>query len=247
MEKNRKDENSEDKNKSLKKIDEFQLALPSTEGDFREQLEAFASFLLFKTEWDKQDNVIKEINIIHDVPLICHVEFCPYAAKCDVLPNLSDAEKEELRETNCRSERIYGIKHFASLVKDLSIRPADSIDVQNVADLVRLFILKRRIDWQISIDGMIEREEYIADNKGTVLTRRDSHPLLKEYERINKQIISLSKQLMASRRDRLTIAKELNPSSKLISLFNKNIPPTPRQVEAETVDAEFKTEESETK
>jgi hypothetical protein len=216
---------------------EQRLLTTVDEDEFVQALEELASLLLFDTDWSKHSQSLKHLDIIHDVPLVCKVEFCPYASKCDVLPHLTDSEREQLRDTPCRSERMFALRQFVAFVRDLSIRPSDAIDVQNVADLVRLSILKRRIDWQISMDGMIEYEKYVADNKGTVFTKRDSHPLLKEYERVNKQIASLAKQLVASRRDRITLAKDLNTTSKIKELFlrNKDRLPEPTNV----VDVEF--------
>lgn len=201
--------------------------LTGFEEDFELLLDMAIREHLDDTEWRSVEESIKKVAfILEDLPLICQVDDCPYARKCDVLARMPDpAKREKLRGTLCRSEMIFMARQFVYLVRDLKIPPSAASDILNVIDLVRNLVLKRRIDWHIALEGMLEDVPAAVSPDGTIYTRRVPHPLIVVAETLQKQINVLYKQLMASRRDRLTLVKEMRKDVELLKRIFTILPP----------------------
>ena len=193
----------------------FELSKEFNDEEFSKALLQLGETLLFDTDWHnnivRNSKIIANTGLLQDIPLICRAEKCPYAAKCPVLQQMSDQKViDSLKGTNCRVDRIFGLKQFVSLVKNLNIDPGQTVDILNVASYVRLLMLKRRMDWDIAIEGLRYDEIAAVDQRtGSVYHKSVDNPLIKAAGSLDKQIEAQQKLLVASRKDKMNAASQL--------------------------------------
>jgi len=217
----------------------FNIAAPATDEEFDDALGTVMQYLLFGSKWDPvaitDKRVLSKIPIIQDIPLRCEVRDCPYAAKCPLLRKARPQEEAGLMGTDCRADKLYAAELFSTLIQDLEVGPENTVDLINVASLVRLMVIQRRIDWAIALDGIELREVSAIDQRsGQAYLKLTSHPLLKEMERLQKQISVLQTQLMANRKERLNYAASIGKGGDLIkNLLTTKLNPTIELVEEE--------------
>jgi len=205
----------------------FNLAAPITEEEFTDALQKLGTYMLFGTSWDptKQVRIPKKIPIISDVPMYCMGHNCKYAQLCPVIAIMKEKDVGSMIGSQCRADRILGVQHFTSLVKDLNIEPNQTVDIINVANLVRWMIYRRRVDWQIALEGLTVLAAVDVDRKtNEKFGEIKEHPLLKTAERIDSMIDKAQKSLVASRKDRLQAAAQFGKEKEaLLSIFNFNV------------------------
>ncbi len=205
----------------------FSIVAPITEDEFDDSLWNLATFMLFNTKWDPSNKVKipKKLPVISDMPMICNTKKCHYASVCPTLKAMDPSNYHILEGTRCREEKYLGIQHFTTLVKDLNIEPGQAVDILDVANLVRLYIYRRRIDWDIAVEGMtIEAVNAIDHKTKKAFGEMKEHPLLKVANAIDKQIDSTKKSLIASRKDRLTMAAQFGgDKEQLKKLFTSQL------------------------
>lgn len=226
------------------------ITKPVSEEEFEDAIDLLTQTLLFDTPWKdlllENPKHRRTIPIITDIPLVCKATDCAYAAKCPIMKALSkDADKLKFIGTECRADKIYAIQQFTSLAKELDVKPEQTNDIISIASIVRLLILKRRIDWSLAIDGIVTKEPGAIDQKsGTVYYKLAAHPLLKVSADIEKQISQVQKQLMADRQERAKLAASLgNRGSDLLkALFTGKVNALPAST---PIEAEFIMEEDE--
>lgn len=225
----------------VKQATTFNFYDPVTEAEFEDAIDILAQYLLFETGWESilsgSPKMRRKIPIIYDVPLICRADECPYASQCPIFNAMEKRETLKLIGTKCRADKIYATEMFSSFVKDLEIDPSQTNDVIGVANMVRLLILKRRVDWQIARDGLLEREPSAVDPKtGQVYFKSVVHPLLKHSESLEKQLASAQKQLMADRQTRAALAASTKSNLSILKeLFSGNL----KALQPNTIEAEF--------
>lgn len=235
------------KNEIAVRAEAFDHASTMTDEEFDEGLEALAQFMLFGTKFDgiavKNKKALKSLPTLNDLPLICAGLECKYAPVCQVIKNKSDSFIQDLIGKPCRDERFFAIDLFAKLVKEMAVGPENTIDLMTTATLVRYYLQKRRIDRIMQIDDLqIEEPAVIDQRTGNVYWKKVIHPLHPQSLMLEKQIESLLKQLVASRKDRLNAAAVLGKGQNLLEkLLTGDLFPDNR----DAIDAEFDEEEDE--
>lgn len=214
---------------------------PITEEEFESALDILVQFLLFGTKWEnlvlENPKIRKKIPVINDMPLICKANDCEYASKCPILKHLKkDQDRAALIGTECRADKIFAIEQLTAFVKELQIEPDQTTDILNVANLIGKLIVKRRIDWQLAISGLTEREVSAIDQRtGQVYHKTSANPLFKVSEGLEKQITTLQKQLVADRQARTSLATTGKGVDILKQLFSGNF----KALEESAIEAEF--------
>lgn len=215
----------------------FSLSHPCTDEEFEDSIQAVGSMLLFGTRWDAEGGSIKKVPIVTDMPMLCKVRGCPFYELCDVMRALKDSpeEQDKLFDTLCRSDRLLGVQQFADLVRDLDIAPTQTVDLLGVANIVRWLIYRRRLDRQMALEGNMIGTPVILDRKtGELVYDRKAHPLLREAERVDKMIDNAMKGLVASRKDRMSLAKDIKKSKDVLrDLFTGGLFKDPDAQDAE--------------
>ena len=200
----------------------FDLQAPVSDEEFDDAIHALATFLLFKTKWDPKhgSKLPKRLPIVGDVPLICKGHDCTFAAVCPVIKNMSFKDVDKLEGTQCRADKLLGVQYFTDIIRDLDIQPGQSIDLINAANLVRWLIYRRRIDWQLALEGLtIDAVIGLDRETGLPLGEKKNHPLYKAQQETDRMIDAAQKSLVASRHDRLKLATQFGKESDVVKLL----------------------------
>lgn len=198
---------------NLVPADEF-VGLATTE-ELPDVLVSLAQRLLFGTAWEtvaKNDPVamLRRLDFLTDLPLVCRTEDCPYYAKCPIMRALPKERQVELQGQDCRYEKLYGIETFADWVRTLNLEPHDTPDILSVTKLIRNLIYLKRIDMQIAVEMMTvwEPRGYDKASQQTI-EAFVAHPLLHVKERLEKQIDTIMSNLMVTRDKRFEQAERM--------------------------------------
>lgn len=137
------------------------------------------------------------LGIYEKLPMICKAEKCYWASMCPTANTNPPFLFEGLR---CPLEIIEIFKSFASYVHELGIEPDDYVDLQMVADLVRMDLQLSRIDQEIQIAGMTTDQVVgIVQNQGTAIKDRLVNPLLDKQMKLRSDRTKAYKELIATR------------------------------------------------
>jgi hypothetical protein len=203
-----------------KKGREFDLTAPVSEEEFDDAIQALGSYLLFNTNWDISFSagLPKSLPVISSVPMLCKADDCPYHEICPVMKAIGNdwALKDSIRGTKCRVEKEFAVRAFASVATDLDVKPEQTIDLLNTANLIRLMVYRQRLDWDLSINGLSIDPVTIIDSQDNVYREKKANPLLREIERVENLIDKAQKSLVASRKDRLSMAAALGKSEDVL-------------------------------
>lgn len=185
----------------------FSISNPRSAADFDTAVDYLCAMLLFGTLWEaeliKNPALRRTLPGLQHMPLTCHTRECPYAAVCPVLKDMPEERWQELEGTQCRADVVYSTKLFTDQIQSLDIGPQHSNDIISVSNLVRYMLIQRRLDWELSLNGMTDkRVDAINPLTGEVHYKRPPSEILREMERVNKQIILIQNSLASTRRDR---------------------------------------------
>lgn len=206
-------------------LDFYLETLDLDEIDYDEALVEFLILLLKDTKWHNVIRTRKDISripVIHEIASTCYGEMCRYAPKCPVLKALKRDGKtdEAIKNTDCRVDKVQAIRIFSQLIRDLNIGADETMDLLSAVSLVRLYIIRRRIDWIYAIDGQDQDVvSSIAQRSERPYYKKEANPLMAEADKIEKQIANIYSQLMASRKDRAQLMMQLGGKGDLAELF----------------------------
>lgn len=202
--------------KTLKTLlDSYNMNSAISEEEFDSAIGILCQYLLFDTSWEGYlDKFKQKIPILKDMPMLCKAHDCPYYSLCPVMRSIPKADHSKLLGTECRADKLYGAQMFTDIINELGILPENTTDIINVASLVRNLILRRRMDWDFAIEGIIQQEPGVIDQRtGQVYWKRVVNPLLKASEALDKQIAQLQKQLLADRQAKVSAAASFGGSN----------------------------------
>lgn len=212
------------------RVQTFDLAKPISEQEFDTALDWLFNFLLFDVKsWQgeliKDPQLRRDLPILESFPLYCKGRGrprdpenpddrgepgCRYFKVCPVMRRLSEAEQDSLVGTPCRVDKHEGVRNFTAQVRELGITPDETSAIIQVAQLVRLLVLQRRIDWEFALNDIVYKEiATFNPQTGAPAYERRVNQLMKESRGIETQISRLQSQLLATRKDRAQIAQGL--------------------------------------
>lgn len=173
-----------------------------------------------ENSWSKDSTQV--LPVLSTLPMICETDDCPYAPVCPVLRALANKEEEKkaLYGQPCRVDFEEARLYFGMFVRSLEIKPDDAFDVLTVANLVRLHILRRRCDWELSVFGMSSDViQSIHQASGKPYYKRSANEILREASEIDKKILLINSQLVASRKDKAQAAAQLVKNKGILDLL----------------------------
>jgi hypothetical protein len=175
-------------------------------------------------EW-KEEN-LRVIPILDTIPMVCRGDKCPYAHVCPVMRALEGKpdEKTALLDKPCRVDRQEAASIFSRMVRQLEIKPHETVDLLTVAAYVRCMIFLRRVDWEFSIYGMSQEVVSVVAQAGKdskPYLKREANALMRDRAQFVKERSELEKQLMATRKDRFEMAKALGRHDDLQQSLTK--------------------------
>lgn len=204
----------------------LELAPELNSDEYNIGLIAMLQQALEETAWENRISDPKHLRLIPGytaVPMICKTNDCPFAEYCPIMRELSenfnaDEIKSELYGNDCRVDQLEAALMFAGLIKDLEIKPENTIDLMTVTSLVTNAILLRRIGWSININGVMISQVAAVTPDGFAHYNKIANSLLKERKIVQDQIDSLIKQLAASREEKIKAgSKDLDDLRSFIS------------------------------
>jgi hypothetical protein len=171
---------------------------------------------------------------------------CRYYAVCPIMRKLKPEEQDQLIGESCRVDLAESVKIFTGQIRDLNVAPHETSSILTVAQITRLFILQRRIDWELALYDLVY-DEVSGFNPitGMEAKERKTNQLLKDSKDITAQISKLQSQLLATRKDKIGAIGVLGNSAQNEALSNllgtairKELQSSPQKSQ-DIIDAEF--------
>jgi hypothetical protein len=209
----------EDKASIIAVATAFDIVSPITNEEFETQLAQLGMYLLMGTPWRMPESrkLVSSLPVLKHIPLRCHAEDCKYAESCPIIQSMNESQLKEIRGTQCRVDRQFAIESFTALIRDLDIRPDQTIDLMGAANAVRWMVIRNRIDMQLAQEGVtIDSISTINQKTGEVYGEMKAHPLMKEAAQVDKMIDQALKSLVATRKDRLNMAINLGQEKQAL-------------------------------
>lgn len=137
------------------------------------------------------------LGLYKNLPMICQASGCHYASQCPTAPDFM------FKGRPCPLEVVQSFRLFVGYVREMDIRPNDSVDLDLIGELVRIQIQIQRIDQQLQAHGMlVDSVGGIAQQKGTAIFEKAQHPLLTHQSRLRDDRNRIHKSLIASRSEK---------------------------------------------
>lgn len=242
----------------------FELARPVTEEEFDQALDWVFNYLMFDvTTWQgeliQDPQLRRELPMLSSIPLYCRgrgepevrdgeptgkfKNGCRYYNVCPVMRKLKLKDQEELVGTPCRVDQYEGVKNFSAQAKEMHLTPGDMSSIITVAQITRLLIQLRRIDWELALHDIAYTEIAGFSPQGAPAYEKRVNQLGRESRAIETQISRLQSQMMATRKDRATLAgsfkQDNNPMLNLFKAAVKEDMRREQEAAGEIKDAEF--------
>lgn len=167
---------------------------------------------------------------------------CRYYEMCPIMRKLEPEQQEELLGKPCRVDQHEGVRLFSAQVKELNISPHETASIIQVAQLVRLLILQRRIDWELAYyDLAYDEVTTINPVTGAKIYQRQVNQLIKEGRAIENSINKLQSQLLATRKDRAQMLQGLRQpeENSLRNILKEALKKEPQKDRENIIEAEF--------
>jgi hypothetical protein len=110
------------------------------------------------------------------------------------------------------------------MVRQLEIKPFETVDLLTVAAYARCLIFLRRCDWELAVYGMSQEVVSVVAQAGKdskPYLKREANAILRDRAQFTKERTELEKQLMATRKDRFEMAKALGRHDDLQQSLTK--------------------------
>jgi hypothetical protein len=199
-----------------KRAGEFNLAQPTSESEFDVALDWLFNHLMFDNKnWQNtlihDPQLRRELPVLDSFPLLCKTSKCRYYEVCPIMKSMPKGDQNALKDSRCRMDRTEGVKIFTATIKELNVQPDSMTEIIQVARLVRLLVLQRRVDWELAINDISYEEVSAVVPAGEgepwiKIYEKRVNQLMKEGERIEGQINKIYSQLLATRKDRAHVA-----------------------------------------
>lgn len=229
---------AEKKAELIKSVSKFSITDLVGEEEFDSSLDRLAATLLFGTRWETpmlaNPRMRRDLPMLEDMPMECKADECEYARLCPVMKAIQAHEKVKLIGTRCRVEKDLILKAFTDHVQELDVSPTASTDILNVASMVRLEVLLHRINWRMALTGFMEKKVGAYNQRTSeVVWVEEPTMLFKHSADIIKQLNAIQSQLLASRKDRASLAGAKGASDFLSGILSRR-----DAIEAESRDLE---------
>jgi hypothetical protein len=189
-------------------------------------------------------SVNSHLGLYESLPMVCQASGCYWATQCPTRPDF------KFKGYLCPIEVMDVYKYFLGYVRDLDINPTDYVDLRLVEDLVRIDLQLKRVDQQISINGMeIDMVGGILRTSDSPVWQKGAHPLLLVQDKLRNRRRDIHKALIASRSEKLDRDRKegklkedtLNIFDKMVNQYldrSKQVKATVKET-TESIDAEF--------
>jgi hypothetical protein len=155
-------------------------------------------------DWYVRDlrSVNLSLGLYKTLPMTCEGQNCFWAKHCPTAPDY--IYKGRL----CPVEIMEIHRQFVLLCQELEVTPRDTVDLNHIADLVRLDAQIKRIDRRIQADGlMVQLVAGVAQKTGEPVTELGAHPLFALQDKLAARRDRIYKALVISREAKMKKAQ----------------------------------------
>lgn len=169
--------------------------------------------------WTVDD--VRAINQSHGLyeklPMVCRGNTCFWAKRCPTAPDFL------FKDFPCPLQIIEAYTRFVELVQELDVKPDDNVDLDFIADLVRIDLQMKELDMQMAIDGqMTDVPVGIVQKTGELRYAKGVNPAAGRQSALRKDRNDIYAKLIASRLDKAKKeAVEGKKETDLLTLFAK--------------------------
>jgi hypothetical protein len=169
--------------------------------------------------WTVDD--VRAINQSHGLyeklPMVCKGAGCFWAKRCPTAPDFL------FLGFPCPLQIIEAYTRFVELVQELEVKPDDNVDLDFIADLVRIDLQMKELDMQMAVDGqMTDIAVGVWQKTGDVRFAKGVNPAAARQSALRKDRNDIYTKLIASRLDKAKKeAVEGKKETDLLTLFAK--------------------------
>lgn len=149
-------------------------------------------------------SVNRTLGLYDQLPMICKGHECYWAEQCPTAPTFLFATPPR----RCPLEIIDIWRYFAGYIRELGVSPDDHVDLNIIADLVRIDLAMKRLDRQLQLEGNLLVDTVggiIQGQNGKAVYEKTTHPILQAQEKLRRDRSKLYDQLLVSRKEKKRI------------------------------------------
>lgn len=142
-------------------------------------------------------SVNQTLGLYKSLPMICQASGCHWAGQCPSAPDFMFEGRP------CPLEMIQSFRLFRGYVREMEVRPDDSVDLDLIGELVRIQIQMQRIDQQLQVHGMLVNTiGGVNQKEGKALYEKTQHPLFTRQSQLREDRNRIHKSLIANRAEK---------------------------------------------